>query len=143
MLRDKKKKSTKKVIKHYQRMLKLDDYRITSRFKTVGEDRDLKNQYAVVEIDNKNKTIYVKLNSIEWARMKGREMKRFILHELLHSFFWELSNLFDEVVINTRISLRKQGGYIRKFEEIEHRKINHLVRILSKLDKYKVILKSK
>ena len=52
---------------------------------------NLKNMDMVVDIDDEEKSIYIKMSSYDFARMSPHNIKRFIFHELLHSFFWELS----------------------------------------------------
>ena len=133
MIRDKKKREIRKIIRYYKNLLALSDYRLLSRFKTQGEDDDINDCYAVVQIDNDRKNIYLKLNRARLARMRMGNIKRLCLHELLHSFFWELSELFDDVIGNDSFSERKRGALKRRFEDIEHRKISHLVRVLTKL----------
>lgn len=133
MIREKKKKEIRKIIRHYKNLLALSDYRLISRFKTQREDEDMNHCYAVIQIDNERKNIYLKLNKADFARMRTGNIKRLCLHELLHSFFWELSELFDEVIGTHSFSQRKREALKRRFEEIEHRKINHLARVLTKL----------
>ena len=133
MIREKKKREIRKIIKYYKNLLALSDYRLLSRFKSQREDEDMNDCYAVIQIDNERKNIYLKLNKVDFARMRMGNIKRLCLHELLHSFFWELSELFDEVIGNDSFNQRKREALKRKFEDIEHRKIKHLVRVLTKL----------
>lgn len=126
---------------HYVNILNLSDYRVYSTFKTAGKDKDLKDALAVVNIDDENKVIYIKLSAFDFIRMKIREIKRYILHELSHSFFSELSSLFDKIVEGARFSKRKSRGLINKFNEIEHKKINHIIKLILRLDRYAYKLK--
>ena len=134
-MHERKKKLVRKVVQDFKRMLKLGDYRTTTRFKTARDDKEIKSAYAVVEIDNANKIIYIKFSAFDFNRMKMREIKRFVLHELLHSYFGELNSLFEEVLLKGKFSEAKRRSYVNKFDTIEHRKINQLIKIMFTCDR--------
>ena len=133
MIREKKKREIRKIIRYYKNLLALSDYRLLSRFKNKREDKDMNDCYAVIQIDNEKKSIYLKLSKADFAKMRTGNIKRLCLHELLHSFFWELSELFDKVIGNDSFNQRKREALKQKFEDIEHRNISHLSRVLMKL----------
>ena len=101
----------------------------------------MKDAYAVVEINNEDKIIYIKLNLCDFNRMKMKDIKQLALHELLHSFFWELSDLFDEVLKNAHFSKVKEKRLKTKFDELEHRRINHHLKILRRMDRSRSLSK--
>lgn len=125
-----KKKRIRKIIKEYAGLLELENYHILSKFKTAAEDSELKNAFAIVAIDDQKKTIYIRLNSYEFNKMGIREIRRYILHELLHSFFSELSDFFDQVLKRANFSKAKAKVLRNKFDSLEHKKIYHLIRVM-------------
>jgi len=135
-MHEKKKKKIRKILKHYVNLLDLSNYHVRSSFKTIQKDKDLKGALAVVKIDDQNKVIYLKLSSSHFNKMKIREIKRYLLHELLHSFFSELSILFDKAVEEAQFSKRKSGGLASKFNELEHKKISYLIKLILRLDRH-------
>ncbi|MBD3379824.1 MAG: hypothetical protein GF408_05110 [Candidatus Omnitrophica bacterium] len=133
-MKETKKQRIRKVLKYYARLLMLKDYRVYSRFKTAAEDPEVKGNMAVIHIDEDRKVLYLKLNRYLFNRMKMREVKRYILHELLHSLFGELSIFFESVVREGPYSDRKKKALVNKFDELEHRKINYLINLMLSLD---------
>lgn len=140
-MHERKKKKIRKLLSHYVNILDLKDYRVYSTFRTAQEDKDLNRALAVVKINDENKVIYIKLSTFDFNKMKIREIKRYLLHELLHSFFSELSDLFDKVVEDAKFSRRKSSGLVSKFNELEHKKISHFIKLMLRLDRYKSKLK--
>ena len=130
---ERKKKEIKNMIRDYKRLLNLGEYRITSRFKTTHEDNDLRGCYALVHIDNPNKNIYLRFNIWDSIKMKRRELRRLVLHELLHSFFWELSDLFSATIDKCEITSRQKELLKEKYDNMENRKINQMINVLLKL----------
>ncbi|MFB0528146.1 MAG: hypothetical protein ACETVT_04665 [bacterium] len=132
---NKKKKEIKKMIRDYKRLLNLGEYRITSRFKTTREDNDLRGCYALVYVDNPNKNIYLMFNIWDSIKMNRRELRKLVLHELLHSFFWELSDLFSATIDKYKITPRQKELLKERYDNIENRKIDRLRKIMVKLER--------
>jgi len=137
MKENKKKKEIKKMIRDYKRLLNLGEYRITSRFKTTREDNDLKGCYALVYVDNPNKNIYLRFSTWDSIKMNRRELRKLVLHELLHSFFWELSDLFSATIDKFKITHRQKELLKERYDNIENRKIGRLIKIIIKLERQK------
>lgn len=135
MIGERKKKEIKNVIRDYKRLLNLGEYRITSRFKTTREDNDLKGCYALVYMDNSNRNIYLRFNVWDSIKMNQRELRKLVLHELLHSFFWELSDLFSATLDKFEITTRRKELLKDKYDNIENRKIGQLIKIIIKLER--------
>lgn len=135
MKEDKKKKEIKNMIRDYKRLLNLGEYRITSRFKTTREDDDLRGCYALVYVDNPNKNIYLRFSIWDSIKMNRRELRKLVLHELLHSFFWELSDLFSATIDKRKITPRKKELLKDKYDNMENRKIGQLIKIITKLER--------
>jgi len=135
MEEDKKKREIKNMIKDYKRLLNLGEYRITSRFKTTREDDDLRGCYALVYVDNPNKNIYLRFSIWDSIKMNRRELRNLVLHELLHSFFWELSDLFSDTIDKRKITPRQKELLKEKYDNIENRRIDRLIKIIIKLEK--------
>lgn len=135
MEEDKKKREIKNMIKDYKRLLNLGEYRITSRFKTTREDDDLRGCYALVYVDNPNKNIYLRFSIWDSIKMNRRELRNLVLHELLHSFFWELSDLFSDTIDKRKITPRQKELLKEKYDNIENRRIDQLIKIIIKLEK--------
>jgi len=135
MKEEKKKREIKNMIKDYKRLLNLGEYRITSRFKTTREDNDLKGCYALVYVDNPNKNIYLRFSTWDSIKMNRRELRKLVLHELLHSFFWELSDLFSATIDKCKITHRQKELLKDKYDNIENRKIGQLIKIIIKLER--------
>jgi len=135
---ERKKKQIKNIIRDYKRLLNLGDYRITSRFKTTREDNDLRGCYALVHVDNPNRRIYLRFNTWDSIKMKGSELKKLVLHELLHSFFWELSELFNNTIDGSDISPRQKELLKERFDNTENRKIDQLINVIMKLEKHRI-----
>jgi hypothetical protein len=131
MISEKKKRKLRRTIESVRRQLGLEDYRLTARFNIASVDKDLKNNYAVVHVDDDRKTIYLKLNETICRSMSPGWLRRLALHELLHSFFWELDNLFEEVLAKGEFTEFRKEVYRNRFMEIEHKKIYRLVRVLA------------
>ncbi len=131
----KKKREIKNMIKDYKRLLNLGEYRITSRFKTTREDDDLRGCYALVYVDNPNKNIYLRFSIWDSIKMNRRELRKLVLHELLHSFFWELSDLFSDTIDKRKITPRQNELLKEKYDNIENRRIDQLIKIIIKLEK--------
>ena len=137
MIGERKKKEIKKMIKDYKRLLNLGEYTITSRFKTTREDNDLRGCYALVQVDNPNKNIYLRFNTWDSIKMGRRELRKLVLHELLHSFFWELSDLFGDIIDKCDITSRQKELLGDKYDNTENRKIGQLIKIITKLERQK------
>ncbi|GEM_PF-4821663 len=131
MISAKKKRKLRGTIESVRRQLGLEDYRLIARFNIASADKDLKDNYAVVSVNDDRKTIYLKLNETNCRSMSPGWLRRLALHELLHSFFWELDSLFEEVLEKGEFSEYRKRVYRNKFMEIEHRKIYRLIRMLS------------
>jgi len=127
---EKKKKEIKNIIRDYKRLLNLHEYRITSRFKTTREDNDLRGCYALVYVDNPNRNIYLRFNTWDSIKMNGKRLRKLVLHELLHSFFWELSDLFSATMDRFEITPRQKELLREKYDNIENRKINQLINVM-------------
>ncbi|MBA7474821.1 hypothetical protein ES707_10179 [subsurface metagenome] len=123
------------MIRDYKRLLNLGEYRITSRFKTTREDNDLKGCYALVYVDNPNKNIYLRFSTWDSIKMNRRELRKLVLHELLHSFFWELSDLFSATIDKCKITHRQKELLKDKYDNMENRKIGQLRKIIIKLER--------
>ncbi len=134
-MKDKKKKEIKNMIRDYKKLLNLGEYRITSRFKTTREDNDLRGCYALVQVDNPNKNIYLRFNTWDSIKMGRRELRKLVLHELLHSFFWQLSDLFGDTIDKGDITPRRKELLNDRYDNIENRKIGQLIKIITKLEK--------
>jgi len=134
---ERKKKQIKNLIRDYKRLLNLGEYRITSRFKTTREDNDLKGCYALVNVDNPNRNIYLRFNTWDSIKMNRCELKKLVLHELLHSFFWELSDLFSATIDRREITHRQKELSKEKYDKIENRKINQLINVIIKLERHR------
>jgi len=132
---EKKKKDIKNIIRDYKRLLNLHEYRITSRFKTTREDNDLRGCYALVYVDNPNRNIYLRFNTWDSIKMNGRRLRKLVLHELLHSFFWELSDLFSATIDKCEITSRQKWLLREKYDNMENRKINQLIHVVAKLER--------
>lgn len=135
MKEEKKKREIKNMIRDYKRLLNLGEYRITSRFKTTREDNDLKGCYALVYVDNPNKNIYLRFSTWDSIKMNRRELRKLVLHELLHSFFWELSDLFSATIDKFEITHRQKELLKDKYDNMENRKIGQLRNIIIKLER--------
>jgi len=135
MEEDKKKREIKNMIRDYKRLLNLGEYRITSRFKTTREDDDLRGCYALVYVDNPNKNIYLRFSIWDSIKMNRRELRNLVHHELLHSFFWELSDLFSDTIDKRKITPRQKELLKEKYDNIENRRIDQLIKIIIKLEK--------
>ncbi|MBA7514323.1 hypothetical protein ES705_06351 [subsurface metagenome] len=135
MIGERKKKEIKSMIRDYKRLLNLGEYRITSRFKTTREDNDLKGCYALVYVDNPNKNIYLRFSTWDSIKMNRRELRKLVLHELLHSFFWELSDLFSATIDKCKITHRQKELLKDKYDNMENRKIGQLRKIIIKLER--------
>lgn len=131
MISDRKKRKLRGIIESVRRQLGLEDYHLTAKFNTATADRELKDNYALVSVDDERKTIYVKFNETNIRSMSPGWLRRLALHELLHSFFWELDSLFEEVLAKGDFSEYKKRVYRNRFMEIEHRKIYRLIRVLA------------
>jgi hypothetical protein len=129
-MHERKKKLVRQLVRDFKHMLHLQGYRTVTRFKTASEDKDIKTAYAIVELDSSRKLIYIKFSSHDFNRMKMREIKRYVLHELLHSYFGELNELFDEALQIGKFSEAKRRSYLRKFDQVEHTKINRLIKVM-------------
>jgi hypothetical protein len=127
---ERKKKLVRRLVREFKHMLHLQGYKTVTRFKTGREDKDIQTAYAIVELDSVKKSIYIKFSSYDFNRMKMREIKRYVLHELLHSYFNELNELFEEALSRGHFSEAKRRSYLRKFDQIEHLKINRLIRVM-------------
>jgi len=134
---ERKKKQIKNMIRDYKRLLNLGEYRITSRFKTTREDNDLRGCYALVQVDNPNKNIYLRFNTWDSIKMNRSELRKLVLHELLHSFFWELSDLFSGTIDKCDITHRQKELLKEKYDNIENRKINQLINVMVKLERHR------
>jgi len=132
---ERKKNQIKNMIRDYKRLLNLGEYRITSRFKTTREDNDLRGCYALVHMDNPNKSIYLRFNTWDSIKMNRRELKKLVLHELLHSFFWKLSELFNDRIDKWGITPRQKELLKEKYDNIENRNIDQLINIIIKLER--------
>ena len=135
MKEEKKKGEIKNMIRDYKKLLNLGEYRITSRFKTTREDNDLKGCYALVYVDNPNKNIYLRFSTWDSIKMNRRELRKLVLHELLHSFFWELSDLFSATIDKCKITHRQKELLKDKYDNMENRKIGQLRKIIIKLER--------
>jgi len=135
MIRERKRKEIKKMIRDYKKLLNLGEYRITSRFKTTREDNDLRGCYALVQVDNPNKNIYLRFNTWDSIKMGRRELRKLVLHELLHSFFWQLSDLFGDTIDKGDITPRRKELLKDRYDNIENRKIGQLIKIITKLER--------
>jgi uncharacterized protein (DUF433 family) len=133
-MNDKKKKMIRDILRYYADLLALRRYRIYSRFKTEGEDKSLRDSLAIIHIDEDRKVLYLKLNVNAFNRMKKREIKRYLLHELLHSFFSELSIFFESTVDSAYADGRKRERLKKNFDKLEHRKINYLINLIFSFD---------
>lgn len=127
---EQKKRAIRKIFKEYRDLLGLHEYRIYTRFKRIKEDKDLKDALAIIIIDNAKKILYLKLRPQDFHRMKLREIKRYLLHELLHSIFAELSAFFEHVLEQTHFSEGRKRILLNKFDEMEHKKINYLIPLM-------------
>jgi hypothetical protein len=134
---ERKKKQIKELIRAYKKLLNLGDYRITSRFKTTREDNDLKGCYAIVDVDHANKNIYLRFNTWDSIKMNRSELRKLVLHELLHSFFWELSDLFSETLDKCDITARQKELLKEKYDNLENRKIDQLINVMAKLERHR------
>jgi hypothetical protein len=132
---NKKKKEIKKMIRDYKKLLNLGEYRITSRFKTTREDDALRGCYALVHVDNPNRNIYLRFSIWDSIKMNRRELRKLVLHELLHSFFWELSDLFSATIDKRKITPRQKELLKERYDNIENRKIDQLRKIMIKLER--------
>jgi len=137
MIRERKRKEIKNMIRDYKKLLNLGEYRITSRFKTTREDNDLRGCYALVQVDNPNRNIYLRFNIWDSIKMGRRELRKLVLHELLHSFFWELSDLFGDTTEKCDITPRRQELLKDRYDNIENRKIGQLIKIITKLERHR------
>jgi len=135
MIGERKKNEIKNMIRDYKRLLNLGEYRITSRFKTTREDNDLRGCYALVLVDNQNKNIYLRFNTWDSIKMCRRDLRKLVLHELLHSFFWELNDLFSGTIDRWKISHRQKELLKQKYDNRENRKINQLITVVTKLER--------
>jgi len=135
MIRERKRKEIKNMIRDYKKLLNLGEYRITSRFKTTREDNDLRGCYALVQVDNPNKNIYLRFNTWDSVKMGRRELRKLVLHELLHSFFWQLSDLFGDTIDKGDITPRQKELLNDRYDNIENRKIGQLIKIITKLER--------
>jgi len=135
MIGERKRNEIKNMIRDYKRLLNLGEYRITSRFKTTREDNDLRGCYALVRVDNQNKNIYLRFNTWDSIKMCRRDLRKLVLHELLHSFFWELSDLFGGTIDRWKISHRQKELLKQKYDNMENRKINQLISVVTKLER--------
>ena len=135
MKEEKKKKEIKNMIRDYKRLLNLGEYRITSRFKTTREDNDLRGCYALVHVDNANRNIYLRFSIWDSIKMNRRGLRNLVLHELLHSFFWELSDLFSATIDKCKITHRQKELLKDKYDNMENRKIGRLIKIIIKLER--------
>jgi len=137
MIEHRKKREIKDMIRDYKRLLNLGEYRITSRFKTTREDNDLRGCYALVLVDNQNKNIYLRFNTWDSIKMCRRDLRKLVLHELLHSFFWELSDLFNATTDKCDIAPRRKELLKQKYDNMENRKINQLINVVTKLERHR------
>jgi hypothetical protein len=135
MIGERKRKEIKKMIRDYKRLLNLGEYTITSRFKTTREDNDLRGCYALVYVDNPNKNIYLRFNVWDSIKMNRRELRKLVLHELLHSFFWELSDLFSATIDKFKITHRQKELLKERYDNMENRKIGQLIKFIIKLER--------
>jgi hypothetical protein len=135
---ERKKKQIKNMIRDYKRLLNLGEYRITSRFKTTREDNDLRGCYALVHVDNPNKSIYLRFNTWDSIKMNRSELNKLVLHELLHSFFWKLSDLFSATIDKRDITHRQKELLKEKYDNIENRKIDQLINVITKLERHRM-----
>jgi hypothetical protein len=131
MITDRKKRKLRGIIETVRRQLDLEDYRLTVRFTTATADPELRHNYAVVSVDDDRKTIYVKFNETNIRGMSPGWLRRLALHELLHSFFWELDSLLEEIMDKGGFSEYRKQAFRNKFVDIEHKKIHRLIRVLS------------
>jgi len=138
MIGERKRKEIKNMIRDYKRLLNLGEYRITSRFKTTREDNDLRGCYALVLVDNQNKNIYLRFNTWDSIKMCRRDLRKLVLHELLHSFFWELSDLFYSTMDRLGIAPGKIKILGERFDNIENRKIDQLINVILRLEKHRI-----
>jgi len=131
-------------VRDFKHLLNLQGYKTITRFVSAGQDKEIKRAYAVVELDSYKKVIYIKFSSYDFNRMKMRQVKRYVLHELLHSYFGELNELFDEALQRGGLTEAKKRSYMRKFDEIEHAKINRLIKVMFSYDRlHRLYLKSR
>ncbi len=137
MIGEKKRKEIKKMIRDYKRLLNLGEYTITSRFKTTREDNDLRGCYALVYVDNPNRNIYLRFNVWDSIKMNRRQLRKLVLHELLHSFFWELSDLFSATIDKCDITPRRRELLKERYDNMENRKIGQLIKIMTRLERQK------
>jgi len=137
MIGERKRKEIKNMIRDYKRLLNLGEYRITSRFKTTREDNDLRGCYALVHVDNLNKNIYLRFNTWDSIKMNRGELKKLVLHELLHSFFWKLSELFNGTIDKCDTTARQKELLKDKYDNIENRKIDQLINVIIKLERHR------
>ncbi len=134
---NKKKRKIRKLIQTYRKLLGLNNYRLLSRFVTAREDKEMKDAYAVVSINGREKRIYIKLNSFEFNRMKMQAIRKLILHELLHTFFSELNDLFEELLRMSPLQEKKKERLKKRSDEVEHQKISLLIRDILRLQRYR------
>jgi hypothetical protein len=134
-MKETKKQLIRKILKYYVNLLMLTEYKVYSRFKTVGEDPALKGNLALIRIDEGRKILYLRFNQYLFNRLKMREIKRYVMHELLHSFFGELSIFFESVVKEAGFSQHRKRTLVNKFDHLEHRKINYLINLMFSLEK--------
>ncbi|NIN93133.1 hypothetical protein GTO36_09190 [bacterium] len=86
-------------------------------------------------MDNPNKNIYLRFNVWDSIKMNRRELRKLVLHELLHSFFWELSELFSTTIDKFKITHRQKELLKERYDNMENRKIGHLIKFIIKLER--------
>jgi len=132
---EKRKREIRDMIRDYKKLLDLHEYRTTSRFKNTYEDNDLRGCYALVHVDNPNKNIYLRFSTWDSIKMGRKKLKKLVLHELLHTFFWELGDLFSNTIDKYDITDRQKEQLKERYDNIENRKIDQLTKVVVKLDR--------
>lgn len=135
MIRKTKKQEILKLIKKYKHLLGFKDYRLSIQFVKASEDRDLIGNHGIMSMSSVGKNIYIRLSEIDCKRMQLIQLKRLIIHELLHGFFWDISNLFDKVVDKNVQSAGRNKMFKRRFDIIEENNVNHLVEAFIRIEK--------
>ena len=118
----------RRIVRGYQHLLGLDGYRIRTRFASSRDDATLRHSYAWVYVHPAQRLISVTFHRHSLAKMGPTELRRLILHELLHCFYWELDDLFDQVLDASKFPSRRKRVLRKAFARIEHRRIKEAAR---------------
>lgn len=129
MSRLKKRQVIRQIIGEAVRHLGLSEYTIISRIRNAKENRELEDCEALMQVNHTKRTILIHFNSGVLSQMTRAQLRGLVVHELLHSYFWEMSDLFDNVLEKSDLPARRKAQLKNRFERLEHGKIAKLSRV--------------